>query len=147
MWCIPIINFKNRLGLIVVLIVFLINCSALTWILKCLLLSFIYELLERAQLTYSNKAAIQEALEQISGHLTGRQYELFMLISIKQHFIEWSDLSHITSLMCWFIQLTIELCFSPETGIFLNTGGLEKLTNIIQVWSVVAAVEPVLGQV
>lgn len=39
-------------------------------------LSFIYELLERAQLTYSSKTAVCEALDQIIGHLTGRQYGL-----------------------------------------------------------------------
>uniref|UniRef100_A0A3B4XXA5 Regulator of telomere elongation helicase 1 n=1 Tax=Seriola lalandi dorsalis TaxID=1841481 RepID=A0A3B4XXA5_SERLL len=51
---------------------------------------FIFELLERAHLTYSSKTAVQEALEQISGHLVG------------------------------------------QAGLFLNTGGLEKLANIIQ---------------
>lgn len=35
--------------------------------------SFIYELLERAHLNYSSKAAVSEALEQIIGHLTARQ--------------------------------------------------------------------------
>lgn len=34
---------------------------------------FIYELLERAHLTYSSKTAVQEALEQITGYLAGRQ--------------------------------------------------------------------------
>uniref|UniRef100_A0A671VTF0 Regulator of telomere elongation helicase 1 n=1 Tax=Sparus aurata TaxID=8175 RepID=A0A671VTF0_SPAAU len=38
--------------------------------------SFIYELLERAQLTYSSKTAVCEALEQIIGYLSGRQYGL-----------------------------------------------------------------------
>uniref|UniRef100_A0AAQ4QGJ9 Regulator of telomere elongation helicase 1 n=1 Tax=Gasterosteus aculeatus aculeatus TaxID=481459 RepID=A0AAQ4QGJ9_GASAC len=52
---------------------------------------FIYELLERVQLTYSSKTAVYEALEQIIGHLTGRP------------------------------------------GIFLNTSGLQKLADIIQV--------------
>ncbi|XP_040049052.2 regulator of telomere elongation helicase 1 isoform X2 [Gasterosteus aculeatus] len=51
---------------------------------------FIYELLERVQLTYSSKTAVHEALEQIIGHLTGRP------------------------------------------GIFLNTSGLQKLADIIQ---------------
>lgn len=36
--------------------------------------SFIYELLARAHLTYSTKAAVADALEQIIGHLTARQY-------------------------------------------------------------------------
>ncbi|CAB1417634.1 unnamed protein product [Pleuronectes platessa] len=51
---------------------------------------FIYELLERAHLTYSSKTAVQEALEQISGYLAG------------------------------------------QTGIFMNTNGLQKLADIIQ---------------
>ncbi|KAF3696430.1 Regulator of telomere elongation helicase 1 [Channa argus] len=51
---------------------------------------FIYELLERAHLTYSSKTAVYEALEQISGYLAG------------------------------------------QTGIFLNTSGLQKLSDIIQ---------------
>lgn len=41
--------------------------------------SFIYELLERAHLTYKSKAAVYEALEQISGYLAGRQYSLMSL--------------------------------------------------------------------
>uniref|UniRef100_A0A3B4ESJ1 Regulator of telomere elongation helicase 1 n=1 Tax=Pundamilia nyererei TaxID=303518 RepID=A0A3B4ESJ1_9CICH len=52
---------------------------------------FIYEVLERAHLTYSNKTAVYEALEQISGYLAG------------------------------------------QPGIFLNTSGLQKLSDIIQV--------------
>ncbi|XP_006804367.1 regulator of telomere elongation helicase 1 isoform X1 [Neolamprologus brichardi] len=51
---------------------------------------FIYEVLERAHLTYSNKTAVYEALEQISGYLAG------------------------------------------QPGIFLNTSGLQKLSDIIQ---------------
>ncbi|XP_070766663.1 regulator of telomere elongation helicase 1 [Enoplosus armatus] len=51
---------------------------------------FIYELLERAHLTYDSKTAVFEALEQISGYLAG------------------------------------------QTGIFLNTTGLQKLADIIQ---------------
>ncbi|XP_041801882.1 regulator of telomere elongation helicase 1 isoform X2 [Chelmon rostratus] len=51
---------------------------------------FIYELLERAQLTYSTKTAVYEALEQISGYLAG------------------------------------------QPGTFLNTSGLQKLADIIQ---------------
>ncbi|KAK2850793.1 hypothetical protein Q5P01_007069 [Channa striata] len=51
---------------------------------------FIFELLERAHLTYSTKTAVYEALEQISGYLAG------------------------------------------QTGIFLNTSGLQKLSDIIQ---------------
>ncbi|XP_070696234.1 regulator of telomere elongation helicase 1 [Pempheris klunzingeri] len=51
---------------------------------------FIYELLERAHLTYSSKTAVYEALETITGYLTG------------------------------------------QPGIFLNTSGLQKLANIIQ---------------
>lgn len=52
--------------------------------------SFIYELLERAQLTYSSKTAVCEALEQIIGYLSG------------------------------------------QPGVFLNTSGLQKLADIIQ---------------
>ncbi|KAM8754557.1 regulator of telomere elongation helicase 1 isoform 1-T1 [Acanthopagrus schlegelii] len=52
--------------------------------------SFIYELLERAQLTYSSKTAVCEALDQIIGHLTG------------------------------------------QPGVFLNTSGLQKLADILQ---------------
>lgn len=37
-------------------------------------LSFIYELLQKASLTYDTKTAVYEALEQISGYLAGRQY-------------------------------------------------------------------------
>lgn len=49
----------------------------LKWILKVCVcvsvgLSFIYELLERAHLTYNSKTAIYEALEQITGYLAGR---------------------------------------------------------------------------
>ncbi|XP_040918142.1 regulator of telomere elongation helicase 1-like [Toxotes jaculatrix] len=51
---------------------------------------FIYELLERAHLTYSSKTAVYEALEQIIG------------------------------------------CFAGRTGVFLNTSGLQKLADIIQ---------------
>lgn len=35
--------------------------------------SFIYELLERAQLNYRNKTEVCEALDQISGHLATRE--------------------------------------------------------------------------
>lgn len=42
----------------------------------CLCLSFIYELLERAHLTYKTKTNVYEALEQISGYLAGREYGL-----------------------------------------------------------------------
>ncbi|XP_036388440.1 regulator of telomere elongation helicase 1 isoform X1 [Megalops cyprinoides] len=52
--------------------------------------SFIYELFQRAQLTFDTKAAILEALEQTVGYLAGRP------------------------------------------GIFLNTSGLQKLADIIQ---------------
>lgn len=51
-----------------------VNCNnkpALHVSLLCL--SFIYEVLERAHLTYSNKTAVYEALEQISGYLAGRR--------------------------------------------------------------------------
>ncbi|XP_040009350.1 regulator of telomere elongation helicase 1 isoform X2 [Xiphias gladius] len=51
---------------------------------------FIYEMLERAHLTYNSKTAVYEALEQINGYLAG------------------------------------------QTGIFLNTSGLQKLADIIQ---------------
>ncbi|KAG7521076.1 regulator of telomere elongation helicase 1 isoform X1 [Solea senegalensis] len=51
---------------------------------------FIFELLERAHLTYDSKTAVYEALEQISGYLAG------------------------------------------QTGVFLNTNGLQKLSDIIQ---------------
>ncbi|KAM6928948.1 regulator of telomere elongation helicase 1 isoform 1-T1 [Lycodopsis pacificus] len=51
---------------------------------------FIYELLERVHLTYNSKTAVYEALEQITGHLSG------------------------------------------QPGIFLNTSGLQKLADIIQ---------------
>uniref|UniRef100_A0A8C7YSI0 Regulator of telomere elongation helicase 1 n=1 Tax=Oryzias sinensis TaxID=183150 RepID=A0A8C7YSI0_9TELE len=52
---------------------------------------FIYELLERAHLSYSTKTAVLEALDQIVGYLAG------------------------------------------QPGIFLNTSGLQKLSDIIQV--------------
>uniref|UniRef100_A0A8P4GCH8 Regulator of telomere elongation helicase 1 n=1 Tax=Dicentrarchus labrax TaxID=13489 RepID=A0A8P4GCH8_DICLA len=55
---------------------------------------FIYELLERAHLTYNSKTAVYEALEQISTFLAG------------------------------------------QPGIFLNTSGLQKLADIIQVCNV-----------
>ncbi|RVE71231.1 hypothetical protein OJAV_G00072690 [Oryzias javanicus] len=51
---------------------------------------FIYELLERAHLTYRTKAAVLEALDQIMGYLSG------------------------------------------QPGIFFNTSGLQKLSDIIQ---------------
>ncbi|XP_011619108.1 regulator of telomere elongation helicase 1 [Takifugu rubripes] len=51
---------------------------------------FIYELLERAHLTYQTKTEVHEALEQISGYLAG------------------------------------------QSGIFLQTGGLQKLADILQ---------------
>ncbi|KAM3617416.1 uncharacterized protein V6R79_005854 [Siganus canaliculatus] len=51
---------------------------------------FIYELLDRAHLNYTNRTQISEALEQISGYLAGK------------------------------------------TGIFLNTSGLQKLADLIQ---------------
>lgn len=35
--------------------------------------SFIYELLERAHLTYDTKDTVSEALEQIVGYLAGRE--------------------------------------------------------------------------
>uniref|UniRef100_A0A3Q2YZ53 Regulator of telomere elongation helicase 1 n=1 Tax=Hippocampus comes TaxID=109280 RepID=A0A3Q2YZ53_HIPCM len=56
--------------------------------------SFIYELLERAHLTYDTKDAVSEALEQIVGYLAG------------------------------------------QPGIFLNTSGLQKLLDIMQVCQV-----------
>ncbi|KAJ8369653.1 hypothetical protein SKAU_G00096810 [Synaphobranchus kaupii] len=62
--------------------------------------SFIYELFQRAQLTFDTKAAILEALEQIMGYLAGRP------------------------------------------GIFLNTSGLQKLADIIQL---VFCIEPPEG--
>ncbi|XP_039656402.1 regulator of telomere elongation helicase 1 [Perca fluviatilis] len=61
-------------------------CNAVS----CVCLSFIYELLERAHLTYKSKTEVYEALEQITGYLAGQQ------------------------------------------GVFLNTTGLQKLANIIQ---------------
>lgn len=51
---------------------------------------FIYELLQKAHLTFSSKTAVCEALEQITGYLAG------------------------------------------QSGIFLNTSGLQKLADIIQ---------------
>ncbi|XP_059189945.1 regulator of telomere elongation helicase 1 [Centropristis striata] len=51
---------------------------------------FIYELLERAHLTYESKTAVFEALEQITGYLAG------------------------------------------QPGVFMNTSGLQKLTDVIQ---------------
>lgn len=51
---------------------------------------FIYEVLEKAHITYKTKTPVYEALEQITGHLAGEQ------------------------------------------GIFLNTTGLQKLSDIIQ---------------
>ncbi|KAG9331200.1 hypothetical protein JZ751_019914 [Albula glossodonta] len=62
--------------------------------------SFIYELFQKAQLTFDTKAAILEALEQITGYLAGRP------------------------------------------GIFMNTSGLQKLSDIIQL---VFSIEPAEG--
>uniref|UniRef100_A0A3Q1CTR9 Regulator of telomere elongation helicase 1 n=1 Tax=Amphiprion ocellaris TaxID=80972 RepID=A0A3Q1CTR9_AMPOC len=53
--------------------------------------SFIYELLKKAHVTFSTKTVVCEALEQISGYLSG------------------------------------------QSGIFLNTSGLQKLADLIQV--------------
>lgn len=53
--------------------------SICTYGLFLYLLSFIYELLERAHLNYSTKAAVYDALEQISGYLAGRQYTSYFL--------------------------------------------------------------------
>uniref|UniRef100_A0A3Q1BIE7 Regulator of telomere elongation helicase 1 n=1 Tax=Amphiprion ocellaris TaxID=80972 RepID=A0A3Q1BIE7_AMPOC len=47
---------------------------------------FIYELLKKAHVTFSTKTVVCEALEQISGYLSGRQYSLISLI-IQQHWI------------------------------------------------------------
>ncbi|XP_062868551.1 regulator of telomere elongation helicase 1 [Trichomycterus rosablanca] len=62
--------------------------------------SFIYELFQKTHVTYDTKTAIVEAMEQITGFLTGRP------------------------------------------GIFLNTSGLQKVADIIQL---VFAVEPAEG--
>lgn len=43
-------------------------------------LSFIYELLERAHLTYKTKAEVYEALEQISGYLAARESACFFFL-------------------------------------------------------------------
>uniref|UniRef100_A0A3P8S8A9 Regulator of telomere elongation helicase 1 n=1 Tax=Amphiprion percula TaxID=161767 RepID=A0A3P8S8A9_AMPPE len=45
---------------------------------------FIYELLKKAHVTFSTKTVVCEALEQISGYLSGRQYSLISFI-IQQH--------------------------------------------------------------
>ncbi|KAJ8257323.1 hypothetical protein GJAV_G00184360 [Gymnothorax javanicus] len=66
--------------------------------------SFIYELFQRAQLTFDTKAAILEALDQILGFLAGRP------------------------------------------GIFLNTAGLQKLADIIQLVFCVDPAEGSAGQ-
>uniref|UniRef100_A0A3Q4GCI1 Regulator of telomere elongation helicase 1 n=1 Tax=Neolamprologus brichardi TaxID=32507 RepID=A0A3Q4GCI1_NEOBR len=79
---------KIKRGQRIILNVNCYNKPALHVSLFCL--SFIYEVLERAHLTYSNKTAVYEALEQISGYLAG------------------------------------------QPGIFLNTSGLQKLSDIIQ---------------
>lgn len=42
--------------------------------------SFIYELLERAHLTYQTKTAVYDALEQIVLHLAGRQFGFILLL-------------------------------------------------------------------
>uniref|UniRef100_A0A8D0AJT2 Regulator of telomere elongation helicase 1 n=1 Tax=Sander lucioperca TaxID=283035 RepID=A0A8D0AJT2_SANLU len=61
---------------------------------SCVRLSFIYELLERAHLTYKSKTEVYEALEQITGYLAGRQYGftpsylchlIFVTLSAVQH--------------------------------------------------------------
>lgn len=42
--------------------------------------SFIYELLERAHLTYQTKTAVHDALEQIILHLAGRQFGFIIFL-------------------------------------------------------------------
>ncbi|KAJ8390129.1 hypothetical protein AAFF_G00110030 [Aldrovandia affinis] len=66
--------------------------------------SFIYELFQRAQLTFDSKTPVLEALEQITGYLAGRP------------------------------------------GIFLNTSGLQKLADIIQLVFSVDCPEGSAGQ-
>lgn len=59
-----------------------ILCAALTVLsvsssdrMSSVSLSFIYELFQKAHLTYDTKTFVYEALEQISGYLAGRQYD------------------------------------------------------------------------
>lgn len=41
--------------------------------------SFIYEIFQKAHVTYDTKTAIVEAMEQITGFLTGSKYSIFNL--------------------------------------------------------------------
>lgn len=51
----------------------------------------------------------------------------------------WQDVGHIITsfIICniWWVYSSdlFDACFSPEPGIFLNTSGLQKLSDIIQV--------------
>uniref|UniRef100_A0A671VSG6 Regulator of telomere elongation helicase 1 n=1 Tax=Sparus aurata TaxID=8175 RepID=A0A671VSG6_SPAAU len=82
-------------------------------------LSFIYELLERAQLTYSSKTAVCEALEQIIGYLSGRQYGLVSYSFLYNMLL---DLGYLTlNLVNWSLYISLHpvgnilsyWCFSP----------------------------------
>uniref|UniRef100_A0A8D0DBW1 Regulator of telomere elongation helicase 1 n=1 Tax=Sander lucioperca TaxID=283035 RepID=A0A8D0DBW1_SANLU len=71
---------------------------------------FIYELLERAHLTYKSKTEVYEALEQITGYLAGRQYGACSLKTTRVHLENvspHSNLQHAYGDVCCWSQVHI----------------------------------------
>uniref|UniRef100_A0A665WEZ2 Regulator of telomere elongation helicase 1 n=1 Tax=Echeneis naucrates TaxID=173247 RepID=A0A665WEZ2_ECHNA len=94
--------------------------------------SFIYELLERANLTYSSKTAVSEALDQISGHLAGR-HGLAFLCSLSTafcFFFFWHLLGNVLSYWCFSPGFSMQdLVNQGVRCIILTSGTLSPLTS------------------
>uniref|UniRef100_A0A8P4GAH3 Regulator of telomere elongation helicase 1 n=1 Tax=Dicentrarchus labrax TaxID=13489 RepID=A0A8P4GAH3_DICLA len=78
--------------------------------------SFIYELLERAHLTYNSKTAVYEALEQISTFLAGRQYGL------------------ISVAFCVYNNMSLDLFINPVKRALRVCVSFHLVGNILSYW-------------
>uniref|UniRef100_A0A3Q2Y0N9 Regulator of telomere elongation helicase 1 n=1 Tax=Hippocampus comes TaxID=109280 RepID=A0A3Q2Y0N9_HIPCM len=92
---------------------------------------FIYELLERAHLTYDTKDAVSEALEQIVGYLAGREFLLFV----------WSNIMirHLSSAIIFVYWLQVHIHKDTSTQKKQKNGDLwasssKKAGNILSYW-------------
>lgn len=85
-------------------------------------LSFIYELFQMAHVNFDTKTAVVEAMDQITGYLAGSEY--FWKIS--------TNLAPSENTVC--MDPYVNMMFA-EPGVFLNTSGLQKVADIIQVSS------------
>uniref|UniRef100_A0A674MNE4 Regulator of telomere elongation helicase 1 n=1 Tax=Takifugu rubripes TaxID=31033 RepID=A0A674MNE4_TAKRU len=91
--------------------------------------SFIYELLERAHLTYQTKTEVHEALEQISGYLAGRQCG-FIFDCIVNHKCFPVCLGNILSYWCFSPGFSMQdLVNQGVRCIILTSGTLSPLSS------------------